>query len=97
MSQVEQVTIARRTGFCYGVREATFAFYFTRLGVPICATEQYPVGLGHTVAELAGFPHATADGVVWVVPRDDAQGSVFSRQGFLQDQLLQGQIRDGLA
>ena len=26
------------------------------LGVPVCATEQYPAGLGHTVAELAGYP-----------------------------------------
>ena len=26
------------------------------LGVPVCATEQYPAGLGHTVAELAGCP-----------------------------------------
>ncbi len=26
------------------------------LGVPICATEQYPTGLGPTVAELAGYP-----------------------------------------
>jgi nicotinamidase-related amidase len=26
------------------------------LGVPVCATEQYPTGLGHTVAELAGYP-----------------------------------------
>ena len=26
------------------------------LGVPVCATEQYPTGLGPTVAELAGYP-----------------------------------------
>jgi nicotinamidase-related amidase len=26
------------------------------LGVPVCATEQYPAGLGPTVAELAGHP-----------------------------------------
>jgi nicotinamidase-related amidase len=26
------------------------------LGVPVCATEQYPTGLGHTVAELVGYP-----------------------------------------
>jgi nicotinamidase-related amidase len=26
------------------------------LGVPICATEQYPTGLGPIVAELAGYP-----------------------------------------
>jgi nicotinamidase-related amidase len=26
------------------------------MGVPVCATEQYPAGLGHTVAELSGYP-----------------------------------------
>ena len=26
------------------------------LGVPVCATEQYPAGLGPTVAELSGHP-----------------------------------------
>ena len=26
------------------------------LDVPVCATEQYPTGLGATVAELAGYP-----------------------------------------
>jgi nicotinamidase-related amidase len=26
------------------------------LGVPVCATEQYPAGLGPTVAELAAYP-----------------------------------------
>jgi nicotinamidase-related amidase len=26
------------------------------LDVPVCATEQYPAGLGSTVAELAGYP-----------------------------------------
>ena len=29
------------------------------LDVPICATEQYPAGLGPTVPELAGYPAAT--------------------------------------
>ena len=29
------------------------------LGVPVLATEQYPQGLGPTVAELAGYPRAT--------------------------------------
>lgn len=33
----------------------------TLLGVPVLATEQYPKGLGPTVAELAGYPSATLE------------------------------------
>ena len=37
-------------------RAARLAGAAQLLDVPVCATEQYPTGLGPTVAELAGYP-----------------------------------------
>ena len=37
-------------------RAARLAEAAQLLDVPVCATEQYPTGLGPTVAELAGYP-----------------------------------------
>jgi nicotinamidase-related amidase len=55
----QQLMPAIHGGESVVARAARLAEAALLLGVPVLATEQYPAGLGPTVAPLAGYPRAT--------------------------------------